>query len=1317
MKKTALWQDIRQSFTGSWGRFFSIMGLMLLGSYALVGLYVTGPDMRVTGTDYFQKHNTADISVIADYGLDQNDVMTIKKAPGLRQAEFGYLKDVVVKGTHTSIRIFSAPQKVSQYALVAGRMPRRATEIVLNSAEQQHYHVGQTFKVTEKADALGSTVLRRHTFTIVGFVNSSELISDVNIGQSAAGTGSLNGFAVVPASAFRSDYYMLARLTYRNTKGIDPYSQTYTDRLAVHKTQLKTLLKNQPAKRLAAIKEQAQAKIDAGQKRIDSAKQKLAATRQQLTAAKSQIAAANTQINTQQTALTDQVASAQQQIAAGTQQLAAARTAFVAAQQQLAGAQTQLATGQAALDQNWQTLQTSQARLTRAAQQLAQAQTRLTAGGQAISQAKTQLTAGYQTVNANQEKINAAQAQITASASALAQQKALLDAKEADYQQNADTFKTRLAEWTNAHDALTAQQSALTQKKNQLANGKDQYEAALTQWQGQIAALDQQLANPDLAAEERAALTSERTAAQAKLTSTQTAYDHFMTSDYTPGMAEAATAQDKIDAASQTLAAEKSQLDESQAALQAAQQTLAASQQHYTAAAAELSAARTVLAQNVAALAQAKDHLAAGEKALAAQQDALTAGQAQYVQGQAAYASGQQQYTTGLQAWLTGAAVLRGKQADYAQNAAKINQAQATLQSQTNALTTAQNTLTAKKSAGEAQLAAAKQQLSAKEKQYTTSLKQFQEARPAAEQKIADAESSLREAKATLSHLALPVYARDSRREIPGGDGYKIYGTISWIVDALAAVFPIFLYFVAALVTVTTMTRFVDEERINSGTLKALGYDDADIIKKFTIYGAAASLVGTVLGVALGHTLLPYIVYNAYRIGFTLPPIELHIHWGVTLIAFFLAFLSAVVPAYWVARRELQDRPADLLLPKPPAAGATILLERIPFIWKHLSFTHKVTARNIFRYKKRMFMTIFGVAGSVAMLFTGLAVQHSIAGINDRQFGDLVHYDLIVAHNNYVPHSQQKQITALLGEPAVKEHTQIHYDTLTKVAGKNGDTQQIKLIVPADTRTFSHYIRLVNRQSQQKLPLTNDGVVISERLANLLGARVGDTITLRDSSNTAQRMRVSGITEMYMGHFAFMSPQAYRQVFHTAFQTNADLVNLHDRGLANTRWQAAKFIALGGVAGVVQNTTLRSQITTIVNALDKIMLILILVAGALAVVILYNLTNINVSERMRELSTIKVLGFYDNEVTMYIYRETIVLSLIGVLVGYGIGELLHQYILVVVPPDEVMFNPALGPLSFVLPFAVVAVITVFLGFFVNRRLKNVDMLEALKSVD
>lgn len=299
----------------------------------------------------------------------------------------------------------------------------------------------------------------------------------------------------------------------------------------------------------------------------------------------------------------------------------------------------------------------------------------------------------------------------------------------------------------------------------------------------------------------------------------------------------------------------------------------------------------------------------------------------------------------------------------------------------------------------------------------------------------------------------------------------------------------------------------------------------------------------------------------------------------------------------------------------------------------------------------------------------------------------------------------------------VKQNEAIRYEELTKVAGSNKDTQEIKLIAPQNTNDFSDYIRLDNRKSGKTLSLPDNGVIISERLASLLDVEIGDMITLQDSNHVDRDMEIIEITEMYMGHFVFTSKVGYETIFNTNFRSNAYLVNLKDNSNKNTKQQAAKFVNLDGVAGVVQNTTLTNQINTIVHSLDKIMTVLIIVAALLGIVILYNLTNINVSERMRELSTIKVLGFYDKEVTLYIYRETILLTILGILTGFGIGELLHQYIITVVPPDDVMFNPALSATSFIIPAVIISVVTIVLAFVINKRLKNVDMLEALKSVD
>lgn len=579
---------------------------------------------------------------------------------------------------------------------------------------------------------------------------------------------------------------------------------------------------------------------------------------------------------------------------------------------------------------------------------------------------------------------------------------------------------------------------------------------------------------------------------------------------------------------------------------------------------------------------------------------------------------------------------------------------------------------------GVTQLIQGQRDIDKAETEYQSKLAEFNAQKPEAERKISEAERQITLAEEKIDNLTVPAYSVSGRREGLTSQGYRVYMVIEGIVAKLADIFPIFLYFVAALVTFSTMGRMVDEERTNSGTLKALGYGNADVMLKFTVYGFAASTLGTCIGVLAGHTLLPLIVAHAYSAGFTMPDIMLKFHPWITMAAFALAWISAVVPAWLAASKELREKPASLLLPKPPAKGSKILLEHFPPLWNRLNFTHKVTARNIFRYKTRMFMTIFGVCGAVSLLTAGLAVQSSIGQIGNRQFEELIHYDLIVAEESDTNSAQREEIATTLKGKTVQSSTAVRYEELSKTAGKENDKQSITLLATDDAYNFNEYLTLRDRKTHQPQILVNNGAVISERLAEMLNVSVGDTFTVNDENGAQRTIKVAGISEMYIGHFIFMNAQCYEHVFGDQYNTNAYMVRLKDHSNANTERQGAKFMKLAAVRGVVQNTTQKNMVSTIVGSLNQIMEVLILVAVLLAVVILYNLTNLNVSERIRELSTIKVLGFHTSETTMYIYRETILLSLLGILAGYGFGEWLHRYIITEVPPDEVMFDPAIS---------------------------------------
>lgn len=667
-------------------------------------------------------------------------------------------------------------------------------------------------------------------------------------------------------------------------------------------------------------------------------------------------------------------------------------------------------------------------------------------------------------------------------------------------------------------------------------------------------------------------------------------------------------------------------------------------------------------------------------------------------------------YNAGLQQYQNAVARLdQGSQA-YRSNADNLAQASKQIAEKQNELGKAVSQAGKQVADGVTQLIQGQRDIDKAETEYQSKLAEFNAQKPEAERQITLAEEK-------IDNLTVPAYSVSGRREGLTSQGYRVYMVIEGIVAKLADIFPIFLYFVAALVTFSTMGRMVDEERTNSGTLKALGYGNADVMLKFTVYGFAASTLGTCIGVLAGHTLLPLIVAHAYSAGFTMPDIMLKFHPWITMAAFALAWISAVVPAWLAASKELREKPASLLLPKPPAKGSKILLEHFPPLWNRLNFTHKVTARNIFRYKTRMFLTIFGVCGAVSLLTAGLAVQSSIGQIGNRQFEGLIHYDLIVAEESDTNSAQREEIATTLKGKTVQSSTAVRYEELSKTAGKENDKQSITLLATDDAYNFNEYLTLRDRKTHQPQILVNNGAVISERLAEMLNVSVGDTFTVNDENGAQRTIKVAGISEMYIGHFIFMNAQCYEHVFGDQYNTNAYMVRLKDHSNANTERQGAKFMKLAAVRGVVQNTTQKNMVSTIVGSLNQIMEVLILVAVLLAVVILYNLTNLNVSERIRELSTIKVLGFHTSETTMYIYRETILLSLLGILAGYGFGEWLHRYIITEVPPDEVMFDPAISWIALGAPAIVVAVALAVLGWIVYRQLETVDMLEALKSVE
>ena len=601
-----------------------------------------------------------------------------------------------------------------------------------------------------------------------------------------------------------------------------------------------------------------------------------------------------------------------------------------------------------------------------------------------------------------------------------------------------------------------------------------------------------------------------------------------------------------------------------------------------------------------------------------------------------------------------------------------------------------------------------KSQASSQLKEAKEQLKQEKEKLSHAESDFASEKAKWQTSRDEVNALTEPTYHVYNRKSSPTGQGYLMYSNSAMSIRAVGNIFPVVLYAVAAMVTFTTMTRFVDEERTNAGIFKALGYHSKDIIAKFVIYGQVAGTLGTFFGILIGHYILAPTISHIITERMIVGESQQYFYWTYSCLALGLSLVASVLPAYLVSRRELHEEAAQLLLPKPPVKGSKILLERMTFIWSHLSFTQKVTARNIFRYKQRMLMTIFGVAGSVALLFAGLGIQSSVVGVADRQFHDLQQYQMILSVNSRVSYSDKAKLEEKLQSDEVESYRLIYSKQIEeKYSGKAG-VQTVTIMV-TDQDDLAPFVIL--EKNGERLSLSN-GVVLTEKLAQLAGVSVGDNFTI-----DGKTFKVGAITEHYVGHFVYMNQATYEEIYGQAPKMNTYLVQLKDKSEVNTETVAGEFMDQAAVSSLVQNASTIQLFESFANSLNHTMAILVLVSVLLAIVILYNLTNINVAERIRELSTIKVLGFHNKEVTLYIYRETIILSLVGMILGLVSGFYLHQFLIQMIAPGTFRFQPKVGWEVYLIPVLDVSVILTILGFFVNHYLRKVDMLEALKSLE
>ncbi len=603
-------------------------------------------------------------------------------------------------------------------------------------------------------------------------------------------------------------------------------------------------------------------------------------------------------------------------------------------------------------------------------------------------------------------------------------------------------------------------------------------------------------------------------------------------------------------------------------------------------------------------------------------------------------------------------------------------------------------------------LADAKAELDAGLAQYETGLADYENGKTESEEKLRDAEKKLLDAQKELDEAETGEWYVKTRED---NISFASFEGNAMKIAAIAVVFPVFFFMVAVLVALTTMTRMVEEQRVQIGTLKALGYSNAAIMGKYVMYAGAATLLGSALGLGFGMQFFPMVLWNAYGIMYHLPPLLTPFRINYALIAFLGALFCTMLATVAACFHSLRECAASLMLPKAPKAGKRVLLEYISPIWKRMKFTHKVTVRNLLRYKKRFFMTIVGIAGCTALLVTGFGLSDSINEILDKQYAQLNHYDLLILCKN-AKSAQTEELQTLLSD--MKKVLRVHQENCDISA--NGEKLDAALFVPQEMEIFPEFLTLRTRKSGSPLTLEDDTVILTEKAAETLGISVGDTLELI-SDNKSVFLTIGGITENYVNTYVYMSPVQFEKIY----GKQPDFRMILTQFTEDTQGSefAEKILECDGITTISLVEETKTSFHNMVNSINYIIIVLIFSAGLLAFVVLYNLMNINITERERELATIKVLGFYEGEVGAYVFRETLILSLLGTVVGLVLGIFLHGFVVRTAEVDMAMFGREIYPSSFAYAAVLTMVFSLIVCLAMFPKLRKINMVESLKSVE
>ena len=1294
-----------REITRSPGRFLAIIAIIVLGSGFFVGLRVSEKAMTATANTYLDDTRFYDFSVATTLGLTEEDVEAMRESPEILDAEGSFETDALVNfGEDVDLvySFYSLPERINTPELLEGRLPESAGECLADS--WSGLEPGDKIYISENNAEDDLELFTRRELTVTGVV-TSPLYLNFERGSTALGSGSVSSFCYVLPEVFDADYFTTVYIRCEDMP--EGYTAGYDDRSEALEDVLTAIADARADARYTTVVSDAQRELDDGWAEyndgLEEYRSKRADAEKELEDAATELEDAAAKLEDGKREIEDgkrELDDGKKELRDNEKTLSDAKAALDSARVELEDAKKQIDDGEAEYANG----------VTELEDRRAQGQEELDSAKAELDDALAALNEGEEDYARGQREYNDGWAQYNAGAAELEGYRKQLAEGEAEYEANLAYYQQQKKLFDDGKAELAANAQRIEDAREPVKNSRQLFDLLMSAIMSGV--------NGDPSGKYSFASADELLAAlpeDSELADTVTGILSFYQSmgaptdsaDLLEKYATLTNAEAEIkryDDAVAALPENERLLAEFEAGLQTGRATLDGYQRQIQSGEAELSAAYSQLYDAAAQLRDARKE--------------LDDGWAEYNEGLAEYEDGVNEFNTAIadaEAQLSDAAdALEDAKRQYGEGLAEYEDG---LEEYNDGLKK-YNDGKRKISDAEVELADAEREYADGLKEYEDGLKEYEDAKAEAEREFADAEAELSDARAELmdaeqeiADIAYPdAYLLGRWANV----GYACFESDASIVRSISSVFPLFFFLVAALICITTVSRMVEEQRSQLGVLMALGDSRLAVMGKFLVYAGSATVIGCVSGLLLGSRVIPLVVWQAYKIMYSFSDrIEFYYDLRLSTVTFIM-YLAAMLLVTWLScRKALGDVPANVIRPKAPKAGKRVILERVPFIWNRLSFLWKVTVRNIFRYKLRVMMMILGIAGCTALMITGMGINDSIKNVVDYQFTEISRYDFTVTFSGDMDQAAREEFMSDASGLA-EDSLFLHQSSFTATANRVEKSVYLNAVDAERAGDVGEFIDF--HSGSRPLPFPGKGeALINTGLAKALGVKAGDTVELRDEGGAELTLTVSGVYDNYIYNNVYISSETYAGAVGAEPEINYALILKN--ASVTTGDALAAILRMDGVLTASASQELRDRIGSMMESLIYIVLLTIVCAAALAFVVIYNLTNINIQERLREIATVKVLGFYDGESALYVLRENLLLTLLGAAAGIPLGLALNAFVMSEIKIDLIHFTPRVLPMSYVYSVALTIIFSMMVDVLMFRRLKKINPAEALKAAE